>query len=255
MPYSKETKEKYAPLIIEYIQNNPNATYREIEKEIGKKVSSIFDGGMKEAFHRAKVSLSKPLLKRSKEEQKRIVIEYIINNPHAKIPEILKNIRVSVPRVFGSIEKAYEKAGVVYKTTKKAQGTSIPSIRKRAESFEKEVLDYLGGKGKVKRKVFVKKGRKWADGSLKIKNKTFVIEVKNYTKKRVTLSDVKQTIYYMNELNYKEALIITSYNFNEIREYLMENKKIYVIPFDLIKNDSNNNKEIVLMKKMYKRKI
>jgi hypothetical protein len=256
MGYSKETKEKYRKIVIEYIKNNPLTTYDEIAKNTKVKINRVFLGGMKEAFKEARVTPTRSLSRRSRKKQIEEVINYIRKNPNCTIPEILRDIRVTIPRVFGSIVSAYEAAGIEYKRKKKAQGTSLPHIRNRAEKFEKEVLNYLSKMGKIRKKVYIPNGRRWADGLFYCNNKKYVVEVKNITKRRITMSQIKQVEGYMAELDCKEAFLIHSYNFGEMKEYHLEEKIIYVLPFEILTSpDQFLDKEMRLTIKEYKRKV
>ena len=254
--YSKATRDKYRKVVIDYIQSNNYATYRSIIRDTKIKIPRVFEGGLKEAFEEAKVPPSKHLSKRSRKEQKEAVNDYIQKNPACTIPDILRNTRVQIPRVFGSIVSAYNAAGVEYKKHKKAQGTSLPEIRNRAEKFEKRVLNHLSELGRIKRKVYISKGRRWADGLFYCNNKKYVVEVKNITKRRVTMTQIKQVEGYMEELDCKEALLIHSYDFGEFREYHLEGKIIYVLPFSVfISPDQFYGKKMKLTVKEYKRKV
>ncbi|MFH1972845.1 MAG: hypothetical protein ABIJ18_05195 [archaeon] len=140
MPYSKQTKKKFIPLIINYIKRNNNATYRDIERDLNIKVSSIFDGGMKEAYELASIPLSRPLLKRNRKEQEQAVIDYIKKNPDCTVTEIFKETRVSIPRVFGSIVTAYDRAGVGYKRKDYTKKINKKKIKKSINEKTDEVI-------------------------------------------------------------------------------------------------------------------
>ena len=101
-------------MVINYIKRNPLATTKEIRRNVKVKVEEVFSGGIKEAYLLAGVGLPKHLQKRSGDECKQLVVEYIKKNPDATITEIQNKLGVNVRRLFGGIREAYRAANVPY---------------------------------------------------------------------------------------------------------------------------------------------
>ena len=155
--YSEETTKKYEKIVIDYIRKNNHVTHREIKKKFKIRIYRLFRGGLKEAYFTAGVPLPKRLKRRTRKQQIDDVLDYIRKNPGCRVTEIQNVVRVAIPRLFGSIITAYDMAGVEYKKSEYATGTSTPEIRNRAERFENYVLKFLSNIGRVKKKVKVGK--------------------------------------------------------------------------------------------------
>jgi hypothetical protein len=223
MSYSPKTKEKYRKIVIEYIKNNKKATHRSIIKNTKIKIPRVFENGLKEAFIGAGVPLTKALSKRSRKQQKKEVIEYIKKNPNCTIPEILRDTRVTIPRVFGSIVSAYDAAGVEYKRKKNKQKESLHSLKRRIKKIENKSLVLLDSTKKKKNKdIKVKKERnQFIKKKENKKNKTnykkeirkiIIKYIQKYPLKSIPeiAKDLKLDIYsYFKNINclYKEANI------------------------------------------------
>ncbi|MFH1972844.1 MAG: hypothetical protein ABIJ18_05190 [archaeon] len=71
------------------------------------------------------------------------------------------------------------------------------------------------------------------------------------------MSDIKQLNGYIDAIEgYNEGLLIHSYNFGEIREYILEKNKIYVLPYNLLISEKQfEDKKIKLTIKECKRKV
>lgn len=236
-------------ILFEYLRKNPNATYIQIKRDTKLKVERIFPRSMKDAFIAAGIPLSKSLRKRSRDQMLKEVIEFIGNNPHANTITIKKELGIDIPKTFKRIKEAYKVAGVEYIPNISVGGTALPEIRLRAINFEDEVTNFLGNKGKVIRKVKLKR-KKQVDALFYYQTERYVIEVKNYIRKKITFSDIKQTLSYMKELNCKNGLIIHTYPKDEIDVFNLEDYQIKIVPYsklinevfdDLLKKESYKN--------------
>jgi hemerythrin len=315
--YSPKTREKYKTTIINYIRSNSNATSGQIKNETKIKVEKVFEFGLKEAYELSGVPLRGRLLERDRDEQIKDVLEFIKSNPECTVTHIQDITRVTIPRVFGSIKKAYEMAGVNYKRDsqiiknkireyvkkypysstkeineelgvdvhkhfrnfkelcqkaevpyynghtkrlKKVQnkvieyiqsnpkttqweinkkchthvqeifkrgikeafskanvkypedrnyfGAAHKHIRNRATKFEKKVLDLFRIRGKVIEQYNNLGGR--ADGLVNLEGQFFIIEVKDYITKPISMSDVKQLLKYIEATNRcQDGIIVT----------------------------------------------
>ncbi|RLG15975.1 hypothetical protein DRN69_02120 [Candidatus Pacearchaeota archaeon] len=133
-------RKKYAPnekreIIIKFIKKNPNATYRLIRKKTKLHPERVFKT-LKQAFEEAGVRPPRTFKKKTKEEKRRIIIDYIKKYPGIGGHIIRKKIKMNVTSVFDSIADAYEKAEVNYprridKRTKEEKKKEILDLVKR----------------------------------------------------------------------------------------------------------------------------
>ena len=201
-----KTIEEKKKILREYIQAHPNCTSKQIKKATKFKIERIYSN-MIEAYNDANVSLSKNLTRRSKEKQKSDIIDYIRKNPGCSVPEIRAKTGVNVTRLFESIINAYQFAGVKYPQRDFTKGVVNPVVVNRSLNFEKEVINQLKTIGEVRPKVRTKTGI--VDCILNYKNKDYVVEVKDFrSRNNITMSQIKQLIRYLKELNLKNGLII-----------------------------------------------
>ncbi|MBU3940731.1 MAG: hypothetical protein KKH88_02265 [Nanoarchaeota archaeon] len=135
-----ETKRK---IVISYIKQNPNATYRKIKKDIKINVERVFPRGMREAYNVANVPFSKSLSKRDKNKMIDDVITFIKKHPNCTVTDVQNATKVSIPRVFGSIAKAYEEAGVEYPRFSRLEG-AYNFLRKNPLSSSVELQKRFG---------------------------------------------------------------------------------------------------------------
>lgn len=228
-------------ILLDYIRKNQNATYRQIRKDTKIKVERIFPGMMKEAWKAAGVPFSKHLRKRTRSQLIKEVIECIKRNPTMNTVIIKKELGIDIPKVFGKIENAYKIAGVTYKPNINVVGIALPEIQLRANNFEKEVADFLRSKGRLRRNVKIYRNKR-ADALFYYKGRRYVIEVKNYIKKKLTFSDIKQVIGYMKALNCYNGVLIHSYNTAVIDNLSFGDYKIKIVPYKrLIQKNFNFN--------------
>ena len=193
-------------IVKRYIRNNPNCTYRDIKKSTKMKVERIYKN-MREAYMDAGVNLSKNLTKRNRDQQIKDTICFIKNNPGCTVTDIYKNIMVTIPRVFGTIKNAYRLAGIEYPKREIKDGIRNPLVLKRSRSFERKIIRLLSKVGNVYPKIKTSEGI--LDCLFEFNNKKYVVEIKDYrSRNNVTMSDIRQLIRYMQELNYKKGLLI-----------------------------------------------
>lgn len=193
-------------IIRDYIRQNPQCTYKNIKRDTKLKIERIY-GGMKDAYLDAKIPFSKNLKKRNIMQQKRDVIKFIQNNPHSTIPEIFKGTKVNVIRTFGSIINAYKLAGREYVHKEVSSGVMNLFVVRRCIEFEKCIIGLLKRFGEVKPKVKTSSGV--ADCIFTYKNKTFVVEIKDFrARNNITMSQIKQLVGYMRAPNQKNGLIV-----------------------------------------------
>lgn len=109
---NREEKEKE---LIKYLRKNPIATYRQIKEDTKIKVERIYPkNSMRQAYLKAGIPFSKSLRKRTRKQMFEEVIKFIKKNPTATTVNIIKELGINIPRVFGTIVNAYSAAGIKY---------------------------------------------------------------------------------------------------------------------------------------------
>jgi len=99
--------------IIEFIKKNPKTTYKGIRQKTKLHPERYFKS-LKEAFIEAGIKPPRTYEIKSKEEKRKIVIDYIKKHPKAGGHTIRKDTKINLPSVFKSTEEAYKEAGVEY---------------------------------------------------------------------------------------------------------------------------------------------
>ncbi|MEK6952389.1 MAG: winged helix-turn-helix transcriptional regulator [Nanoarchaeota archaeon] len=204
-----KTLEEKRGKVRSFIRDHPGCTYLEIRGNTKIKVERVYKN-MREAYKDAGVELSKNLTKRNMDEQRRDIINYIKKNPGCTVTEIQDATRVTIPRVFGSILDAYKQANVIYPNRKIDGGVMNLDIINRSKRFEKRIIGLLTELGNVTPKVRTSTGG-IIDCLFECDNETFVVEIKDFrARNNITMSQIKQIVRYMRELNCKKGLIICS---------------------------------------------
>ena len=108
--YSLEEKRK---IIIDYIKTNPKATHRDIKKKTKLHVSRAFKS-LEEAFKLAGFNPPRTFKIKTKEEKRKIIIDYIIKHPLIGGQTIAKETKINPGSVFKNIEEAFEFSKVPY---------------------------------------------------------------------------------------------------------------------------------------------
>lgn len=108
--YSIEEKKK---IIIDYLKKNPKATYKDIKKETKLHPERVFKS-LKYAFEEAGINSPRTFDVKTREERRRIIAEYIKENPSAGFIKIRKDLRMNLSNAFKNIQEAYQYAGIDY---------------------------------------------------------------------------------------------------------------------------------------------
>lgn len=107
-------EENRREVLINFIKNNPLTTHKEIRRCLHMKPERVYSGGMAEAFHEAGVSPPRTFKRMTKEEKKKIIIDYIRQNPLSGGHIIRKNTKINFLSIFKNTEDAFRSAGVKY---------------------------------------------------------------------------------------------------------------------------------------------
>lgn len=120
-------------IIIDYIKNKPIATYKDIRRDTKIHPERFFNG-LEEAYKEAGIKLPRTFKRKSKEEKKKIIIDYIKKNSKAGGNTIARNTKINVLSIFKSVKEAFETANVIYPRTLK---------NKSKEQRKKEIIELI----------------------------------------------------------------------------------------------------------------
>jgi len=234
VPYPRKKKyEKLRKMVINIIKENPYITSQEIYEKIGVNLYNIFKN-MQEVYELANVRPVSFREKRKIKKQNKIT-SYIIRHPGTTQWKINKNCKTHVQELFdGGIREAFEKAGIEYPESRRIlYGTANFSIKRRSLIFQKRVVNLLKKFGKVNEQVRTKNGR--VDVVFHYKKQIIPIEIKDYRSKPISKSEVRQMEKYLNDLNCKFGIIISSKG--RRKEFkLNSNKIIKLMPIKYMVN-------------------
>ena len=100
-------------IIINYIKNNPRATHKDIKEKTKLHVGRVFRS-LEEAFKLAGVKSPRTFKKKTKDEKKKIIIDYIRKNPSVGGHTIKKDTKINLLSVFKDTPSAFYAAGIPY---------------------------------------------------------------------------------------------------------------------------------------------
>ena len=130
--------------IREFIRKNPAATYKEIRKNLHLKIERIYSGGMGEAFKDAGINPPRDFKRKTKEEKRRIIIDYIKKHPKAGGQAIKKDTKINFQAIFKDTKGAFEAAGIPYLREE------WNLLRKRTkEAKQKEIIELVKNKPEI----------------------------------------------------------------------------------------------------------
>jgi arginine repressor len=130
--FERKTKNQKREILIDFVRKNPKAGGQKIKKETKINFQTIFKT-TKELFESAGVNYSREIIRRSKKERKREIMELIRKNPEKTISDIIKEYHTNPYNIFKSIKEIYEKVGIEY----------LGKGRKRRIQKQKEIVDYI----------------------------------------------------------------------------------------------------------------
>ena len=105
--------EKKRKVILDYIKGNSNATHLDIRKKLKLNPNRYFKS-LEEAFKLAKIKPPRTFKKKTKEEKRKIIINFIKKYPLVGGQTIAKETKINPSNVFKSIEEAFKLANVSY---------------------------------------------------------------------------------------------------------------------------------------------
>lgn len=101
-------------IIVRFIKKNPETTYKEIRKKTKLRPERIFKKGLKEAFKEAGIRPPRTFDIKTKEEKRKIIIDYIRKYPKVGGHTIKKDTKINFQTIFKNAKEAFEAAGVEY---------------------------------------------------------------------------------------------------------------------------------------------
>lgn len=110
----KIKKDEKIKKVLEFLKKNTKATHADLKKAGYTHIERLFSMGLKEAYSLAEIKFPRTFEKKSKEERRKIIIDYIKKNPKAGGQTIAKDTKINVKNAFNNIEEAFEAAGVYY---------------------------------------------------------------------------------------------------------------------------------------------
>lgn len=104
---------KKREILLRFIRNNPNATYKSIRESTKLHPERIF-GSLEEAFKAAEINPPRTFKRMTKDEKRQIIINYIKKNPNAGGQTITKDTKINFLSVFKDTKEAFKAANVFY---------------------------------------------------------------------------------------------------------------------------------------------
>jgi len=99
--------------LLKFIRNNPNATYKSIRKCTKLHPERIFKS-LEEAFRAAGINPPRTFKFKTKDERRRILIDYVKKNPNAGGHIIKRDTKINLLAVFANTKELFESAGIPY---------------------------------------------------------------------------------------------------------------------------------------------
>lgn len=192
--------------IIRLVRKNPSITIDQISRMIRVHPYRIFKN-TKEIYDAAGIRFLSGGIKR-RLKKKRLVINFIKNNPFATQREINSFCKTHVQSIFNDgIFEAYKYAGVDFPYKRLNQhGAALREIKTEARLFEEKIARNLSCYGCVNRLVKTKRG--FADLVLERNSKKAVLETKNYRSHEISISQIKQLNKYLEDMRCRLGFIV-----------------------------------------------
>ncbi|MBT3397572.1 hypothetical protein HOA55_03725 [archaeon] len=253
----KELEEKRGK-VRRFIKANPKTTAREIKKRLGIKVEKAYLEGMREAFENANIKSLRNFKRKTRDERRKIIIDFIKKHPKTGGHTISKKTKINVCNAFKNIQEAYKFAGVKYPRKKSYEKTSeekrkkiIQLIKNNPEMTSSEITKKAGAFPyrlfKDLSEAYDLAGIKWISGpkkrSLRIKNKiiSFVKENPGATQREI--NNACNT--HVQEIFNKG--IFEAYNLAGVK-FPFERLKLYGIGLREIRERANKFEEEIALK-------
>ena len=130
--------EKRREIIRNFLRKHPTTTVREITQKLRIKVNKTYEGGMEEAFLDAEIPKPRTIKFKTKEEKRKILVDYVRKNPKAGGHIIIKNTKINIFSVFNNTKEMFEAAGIPYHR----EELRLLMLRERGQK-KKEIINII----------------------------------------------------------------------------------------------------------------
>lgn len=220
--YNRNVEEKREEVLQE-IKRNPYITLEELSKKLKIKNFYRLFKDINDIYKNS--GIEKKGKGEKRKQRKRIdVINFIKENSLVTQREINKKCNTHVQELYkNGIFDAYKEAGVKFPFERlKLYGIGLEEIRIRARKFEEDIAIKLSGYGTVNRLVKTKRGI--ADIILERKEKKVIIEIKDYQRKDISITQIMQLNKYLEDVNSNIGLLICHQKPKKDKFIIGENK-------------------------------
>jgi len=127
--------------IRKFLRKNPKATWKDIRTRLHIHPERIYKNGMAEAFKDAGVKPPKNFKRKTPEENRQIIINYIKKHPDTSSNKILKSTKVNPSTFFNSIKEAFDASNVVYPRSinKISNNEVVKKVIMKRQIFQKKI--------------------------------------------------------------------------------------------------------------------
>ena len=184
-----------------FLRKNSKATWEDIKTNLHIHLERVYKNGMIEAFKDAGIKPPRNFKRKTLEENRRIIINYIKEHPNTSSHKILKNTKVNPSTFFNSIKDAFDVADIVYtRDIKKVSNNNLVKkvITKRSSIPKNKKINFHSKQFKLKNKK--KKDKK-------IKPREFIKDTKKFYAQRKAVILRNKQIRIINRENKKKEII------------------------------------------------
>lgn len=104
---------KKKEILLKFIKNHPDATYKSIRESTKLHPERVFDS-LEDAFKEAGINSPRTFKRMTKEEKRQIILNYIRKNPFVGGQTIKKDTKINFQTIFKDTKTAYNAAGIEY---------------------------------------------------------------------------------------------------------------------------------------------
>ncbi len=117
-----------------FLRKNQKATWKDIRVKLRIHLERVYKKGMDEAFKDAGIKPPRNFKHKTKEENRKIIINYIKKYPKVGGHILRKETKINYLTVFKNIKEIYNEAGVIYPRDK------MIKLRKRSSEYKKKMV-------------------------------------------------------------------------------------------------------------------
>lgn len=132
MPFYKDLEKRKEEIRI-YLRKNPTATFRDIKKYLHTKINKVYSGGMEEAFKDAGIPSPRTFERKTIEEKKEMLFDYLKSHPYAGGHTIRKATKINFQTIFKDTKELFDAAGLAYPREENAKLRKRDQEQKRLQ--------------------------------------------------------------------------------------------------------------------------